>query len=97
MPDERLVAASQPDMTVICEHSLARYREYSEEEARVIGDFDRMRCCVMLHTVPRERMCDLAHELRQLARFLFLTDLEVGFYGSWGPGWEEFVSAMSDH
>lgn len=85
-----------PDITAVSEESLMKYRGYDAKKALAKAGWDRSRCCIVLHTVPKERIRDLVRELRHLASYVFVTELGPGaYYQKWGREWEKFVDAMA--
>lgn len=77
------------------EESHGRYRSCDPEERRRINAHDRSRNCIIVHSVPQDRLAKLVHELRHRAQYLFLTDARYDYYERFGSGWGEFVRAMA--
>ncbi|KAK3045989.1 hypothetical protein LTR09_012488 [Extremus antarcticus] len=96
LPDSRLTTASEPDVTIVCEESLEKYRTWDPQQRILLEAWPRARCCIMLHTVPQKQISVMVEELRSRAGYVFITELGAGAcYQSWGSGCEEFVVSMA--
>jgi len=49
----------------------------------------------MIHSVPQEEVEPFTFDLRERAKYLFVTDLESDYYQSFGVSWNSFIEAMS--
>ena len=94
MPDEKLNRVSRPDVTVVFEDSLARYRNCGVKEKEGVDRFGRSRCCIILHSVPILEMRPVVQEVKQRAQYVFVTDLRDSYYNRFGPSWIEFIDAI---
>jgi hypothetical protein len=90
------IACTVPDITTIVETTYDAYRtpEYQQWLGRY--QYDRHSVCCMMHSVPVEHIRTITHELRQRAAYLFVTDLAVDQYQSFGVGWKDFIQAMAE-
>lgn len=64
------------------------------QERLLLHQLDRSKCCFIVHTVPKEELKLLVHDLRQRGEYLFVTDLCADYYSQFGPGWKDFIEAM---
>jgi hypothetical protein len=55
---------------------------------------DRARSIYQISGIPREQIRDAVHELCKRGQYVFATDLVDDFYESFGPSWEDFISAV---
>jgi hypothetical protein len=83
-------------VTAIVEESFAQYRSNSIQERLHLQGLNRAKCCYIVHTVPKDELKPLVHQLRKRGEYLFVTDLCENYYSQFGPGWKDFVEAMVD-
>ena len=50
----------------------------------------------MMHSVPEEKVAELAVSLRDKAKYIFLTSATSNFYESFAPSWKTFIEAMAE-
>ncbi|GAB7365321.1 hypothetical protein MBLNU230_g6402t1 [Neophaeotheca triangularis] len=94
-PPDPALSSSQPDVTAVFEESHGRYRSCNAEEKRAIEHHDRAHSCIIVHSVPNDRLPRMVHELRHRAQYLFLTDARYEYYERFGSSWQAFVQAMA--
>ncbi|KAF2788862.1 hypothetical protein K505DRAFT_285346 [Melanomma pulvis-pyrius CBS 109.77] len=92
--DSRL-AAPGPDVTTVVEMSHASFQTPEHQQWLETSPYDRTRSCYMVHSVPAEEVEEFAYGLRGRAKYLFVTDLDVGYYQSFGKSWNLFVEALT--
>ena len=83
-----------PDVTAVVEERFVQYRSAAMQERLSSLRLGRARCCYIVHTVPKDEVKTLVHELRKLGEYVFVTDLCEHYYSRFGPSWKEFVEAM---
>jgi hypothetical protein len=49
----------------------------------------------MVHSVPEREVEALVTELRQRGGYVFVTNLTMNYYESFGKSWEKFVECMA--
>lgn len=79
---------------ITCEEPYDKYA--SEEVQQRLQDYfvHRVRSGYQISGVPKERVREVARELRQKGAYVFATSLVEDFYEGFGECWSEFVSAM---
>ncbi|QDS78008.1 hypothetical protein FKW77_002518 [Venturia effusa] len=93
--DAKLAAADPgPDITAVVEESFEQYRSNSMQERLLLNRLDRSKCSYIVHTVPKDELKPLVHQLRKRGEYLFVTDLCADYYSQFGPGWREFIEAI---
>jgi hypothetical protein len=85
-----------PDMTAVVEESFVQYRSNLMQERLALQILDRAKCCYIVHTVPKDDLKPLVHQLRKRGQYLFVTDLCEHYYSRFGPSWNDFIEAMVD-
>jgi Spherulation-specific family 4 len=90
-----------PDLTVVFEGSYETYETHSLGPA--IASLERSItnragvACIM-HSVPKAiakwEMDDTVKELRKVADSIFITELSVDYYSSFGATWQQFLEEM---
>jgi hypothetical protein len=83
-----------PDVTAVVEESFAQYQSTAMQERLSSLRLGRARCCYIVHTVPKDELKPLVHQLRKRGEYVFVTDLCEHYYSQFGPNWKEFVEAM---
>ncbi|KAF2277317.1 uncharacterized protein EI97DRAFT_395958 [Westerdykella ornata] len=89
------VANTGPDAIVVVEESYARFRTEEYQRWLATNPCDREKSSYILHSVPRKEIEGLVMEMKQQAKFLFVTDLTSGFYARFGESWDVFVALMA--
>lgn len=107
MPDAELVMPgfqskrgrerNVPDVTAVFE---AGYGEYITPSDWMVSQMARCRLsrerkAYFVHSVPVDRVQQITQELRRVAGYVFVTDLNEGFYCNFDRSWEVFVQAMA--
>lgn len=93
LPDDQLKSAAiQPDITVVWEASHGRF----QGETPPISHQDRIRNCVMLHSVPTDQVAAVTRSLQPAAKYIFLTSRREGFYEQFGDSWVQFIATMKE-
>jgi hypothetical protein len=82
------------DVIVTCEEP---YKQYSGEvTTKRLSDYfyHRARSAYQISGVPKERIREVARELRRKGAYIFATSLTEDFYESFGECWSDFCTAM---
>lgn len=82
----------QPDITVVWEEEYARLLE----RRSALSSHNYKGNCIMLHSVPSDRIVEETQLLRQLAKYVFITDRREGYYEHFGESWELFIEAIAN-
>jgi hypothetical protein len=93
--DHRL-ADPGPDITTVVEEAYEKYRSSEYQKWLATSPYDRSRSSFMVHSVPIEKVRQLTRDLRERAKYVFVTDLKYDYYQSFGHSWNEFVTAMAN-
>ena len=56
---------------------------------------ERSRKAFFVHSVPEERVAELTMRLRKEAGYVFVTDLQEGFYCKFDGSWGEVVRGLT--
>ncbi|PIG69296.1 cell surface spherulin 4-like protein [Aspergillus arachidicola] len=93
-PPDAPLANIGPDLILTCEEPYSRYRSNEVQQRLRQLHYDRARCGFMIHSVPRDDLRPLVHDLRHRAAYLFVTELFGEFYERFGPNsWTTMVEA----
>ncbi|KAB8201495.1 Spherulation-specific family 4 [Aspergillus parasiticus] len=93
-PPDAPLANIGPDLILTCEEPYSRYRSNEVQQRLRQLHYDRARCGFMIHSVPRDDLRPLVHDLRHRAAYLFVTELFGEFYERFGPSsWTTMVEA----
>lgn len=94
-PDERLTDTCKPDLTIVLEESVARFRSLHASQQRRLAGWDRSSCGIILHTAQLNETPALVRELRRRTAYMFITELGPGqCYQQWSASWPEFVRIL---
>ncbi|KAI9746882.1 MAG: hypothetical protein M1815_004921, partial [Lichina confinis] len=104
LPDPRFQDIDQaPDVTVVYEQTHATFASNETlRDALATSPYQRSHACFMMHSLPeaesfgRKELRGVVKELRKRAEYVFLTELDVDYYSSFGSRWQEFIQAMDD-
>lgn len=95
-PEYQIMDSTTPDLTVVAEQNFATYKsEEAEERLKRLLRYDREKCALIIHSVPKEEIGGLVKELKGRGGAIFVTDLCENVYGGFGESWTGFVEAMA--
>ncbi|KAF1955909.1 hypothetical protein CC80DRAFT_526036 [Byssothecium circinans] len=85
-----------PDITTVAE---VAHRDFDSGEFQLWlnrSPCSREKSSYMIHSTPEDKVEELVLTARERAAYIFVTDLDVDYYHSFGGGWERFVAAMAE-
>ncbi|KAL6710347.1 hypothetical protein ACN47E_009293 [Coniothyrium glycines] len=88
------LATPGPDVTVVVETSYEHFITEEYQDWLATSPYNRSQSCYMIHSVPIVEVQAFTKALRKQAGHLFVTSATSGFYESWSPSWEAFISGL---
>ncbi|KAI0144684.1 cell surface protein [Pestalotiopsis sp. NC0098] len=93
-PEGDLSLFGYPDLVCISEEPHQLFAGEGVQKRLAELPLDRARSIYQLSGIPRQQIRDVVHELCKRGQYVFATDLQDDFYESFGPSWEDFISAV---
>ncbi|ETS77282.1 hypothetical protein PFICI_11156 [Pestalotiopsis fici W106-1] len=93
-PEGDLSSFGNPDLVCISEEPHQLYIGEGVQKRLAELPLDRARSIYQISGIPREKIRDAVHELCKRGQYVFATDLVDDFYESFGPSWQDFISAV---
>ncbi|KAF2660964.1 hypothetical protein K491DRAFT_588109 [Lophiostoma macrostomum CBS 122681] len=93
---DSLLADSGPDIVTVVEQTFETFREPSYQDWLKTSCCSRSQSCFMVHSVPSKHVHSLARELRDVAAYVFVTDLRQDYYQRFAHSWGDFISALAE-
>ncbi|KAF2645200.1 hypothetical protein P280DRAFT_545224 [Massarina eburnea CBS 473.64] len=84
-----------PDITTVAEVTYYDFKSESFQRWLSRSPYGRDRSSYMIHSTPEGNVEDLVRTIRERAAYIFVTDLEMDYYHSFGSSWDRFVLAMA--